>query len=565
VSTQVVGGASSAECFLDAGRLTAGGPRAFARAVERLLWHLGFEDVRNIDGPGDAGGDLLAARGGSRWVFQCKWKRGGTVAETAIREVDSAKAFYGTDRAVVVTNRSFGRKALGHRQRLLGVGVRVDLWTGDTLAKFAAEIMPRFVPARYELRPYQRDAVAAARRGLAADRRALAVMATGLGKTVVAGEVIAEWLSAEPAGEVLVVAHAKELVRQLETALWRHVPKDVPTQVLTGDSARPQSLRGVTCATVQSALAAVEAGWRPGFVLVDEAHHSGETGVFQRLLDTLAETPTLAMTATPWRGDGFDIAERFGPPVFRMGIAEGMAAGFLAEVDYRLFVDELDWDAVAEASAQGLSVRELNRRLFIPRRDEAIADALREAWDTTPEPRAIVFCRTINHAEEFAGLLRSRGWARAACVSTRQTRRERDVLMSEFRDGRIPIVTAIDVFNEGVDVPDVNILCFMRVTHSRRIFVQQLGRGLRLRPGKTKVEVLDFVSDVRRVAATLDLQRALQQLDRDLIEHVDVAPQMVRFSEPSIGTFLDEWIRDAAELEDAGEEVRLQFPEVPYS
>lgn len=274
--------------------------------------------------------------------------------------------------------------------------------------------------------------------------------------------------------------------------------------------------------------------------------------------------PTLALTATPWRGDEYDISSRFGQPVFRMGIAEGMAAGFLAEVDYRLFTDGLDWQAVAEASEKGLTIKDLNHRLFLPQRDEAVIDHLREAWNRTVAPRAIVFCRTIDHAEEVAQLLRANGWRRARCLNTRQTKRDRDVLMSEFRDGRIPIVTAVDIFNEGVDVPDVKILCFMRVTHSRRIFVQQLGRGLRLSPGKERVEVLDFVSDIRRAAATIELQRALDRLRDDEIERLKLPQPMVSFSEPKIGSLLQEWIKDAAALEDANEEVKLQFPEVPY-
>ena len=69
----------------------------------------------------------------------------------------------------------------------------------------------------------------------------------------------------------------------------------------------------------------------------------------------------------------------------------------------------------------------------------------------------------------------------------------------------MPIIVTVDMLNEGIDIPDVNLIAFLRVTHSRRIFVQQLGRGLRLSPGKSVVRVLDFVSDVRRIAAAKGL------------------------------------------------------------
>ena len=554
---------AAAGTFLDPARLGLDGPYAFGRTIERLLLHLDFHDIRNIDGPGDEGGDILSARDGSRWVFQCKWTSKQTIDATGVEQADAAKAYYGTDRAVVVTNALESAGALKRRRELRSVGSRIDLWNADALVKFAGDVTPAYPPTRLHgdaLRPYQRAAISKATMALERDQRALVILATGLGKTVVAGDIIDKHLGGKPDDPVLVVAHTKELVVQLERALWKHLPKTVPTQLLTSDQ-RPSSTSGVTCATVASALKAVRAGYHPGLVVVDEAHHVGEEGRFQELLDLLADVPQLALTATPWRGDGYDLGHRFGAGVFTMGIADGMAAGYLAQVDYRLLVDAgLDWEAVTEASEQGLTIKDLNRRLFLPQRDELIADTLREVWDRTHEPRAIVFSRTINHAEEFAQMLRERGWARAQCLSNRQSKRERNILMSHFADGRIPIITAVDVLNEGVDVPDVNILCFLRVTHSRRIFVQQLGRGLRLRPRKDQVVVLDFVSDIRRIAATISLRRDLEWLASGAIERVWMTKSEFSFSRPDIGSLLEEWIKDAASLEDADEEVRLQFP-----
>ncbi len=547
------------ESFLSAERLEGLGPRRLLRVIERLLWHLGFDDVRTIDGSGDQGGDILALRRGLRWVFQSKWTVGPTIDQTAVKQVDAAKAYYGADRAVVVTNARPGRPAIEHQARLATVGVRVDFWDGPALLRFGSDTIPDRIPGPFDLRKYQREAINVAQDGIASAGRALVIMATGLGKTVVAGEVVRGHLAARPGEAVLVVAHTTDLIAQLERAMWRHIDKSVPTGLLSGTD-RPDRLEGIVCATVQSALGVVADGWRPDLVVVDEAHHVSDDGMFRALLDTLDGVPLLGLTATPWRGDGYDLAHRFGEPVFSMGIAEGMAEGFLAEVDYRLYVDNIDWSVVSEASELALTVRDLNARLFLPQRDEAVVDELRDAWNTTVNPRAIVFCRTIEHAEEIAAQLRTAGWRRAASISNRQSRRDRDILMSEFRDGRVPIVAAVDIFNEGVDVPDVNILCFLRVTHSRRIFVQQLGRGLRLREGKDRVRVLDFVSDVRRIAATLDLQRAYDAASGD-IEHLTLPHATFTFSEPEIGSLLQEWIKDAAALEDASEEVRLQFPE----
>ncbi|SCG06283.1 Helicase conserved C-terminal domain-containing protein [Streptomyces sp. Ncost-T6T-2b] len=128
-----------------------------------------------------------------------------------------------------------------------------------------------------------------------------------------------------------------------------------------------------------------------------------------------------------------------------------------------------------------------------------------------------------------------------------------------FRSGQTPILTAVDILNEGVDVPDVNILCFARVTHSRRIFVQQLGRGLRLRTGKTHVEVLDFVSDIRRVAAIMNIR---QQVAEDELEILRLTQRgtSFEFADQRAESLMREWIKDAASLETALDESRLQFP-----
>jgi superfamily II DNA or RNA helicase len=525
------------------------------------LLHLGFVDVTNIDGPHDQGGDILATRGGRCWVFQTKWKSSGTVAASAIDEVINAKAFYRADRSAVVTNAHVGPSMRKRRDELKRSGVSVELWSGQELLELFENdslASPR-LPER-ELRPYQADAFERIVEDLENTGRALLILATGLGKTVIGGEVIARHLSRSPADKVLVVAHTKELIEQLEHALWYHVAKDVRTQLLTGDH-RPDDLRGITCATVSSALSYVRAGYKPGLVMVDEAHHIAEDGHFAELLEHVGHAAQFGVTATPWRGDRFSITARLGEPSYTLGIEDGMRLGYLAEVRYRLFADDLDWDFVRGASKHSYTIKDLNARLFLPQRDEAIRDELIGAWSTIRNPRAIVFCRTVEHAERMARLLNGVAqWQGALAVHAQLDRRERQLRLMRFRSGDIPIVTAVDILNEGVDVPDVNILCFARVTHSRRIFVQQLGRGLRLREGKSHVDVLDFVSDIRRVAAIMSMREQVGAGELETLR-LNGKGTTFEFSDQRAETLMREWIKDAASLETALEEARLQFPD----
>lgn len=549
--------------FLSPEYLLAAGPQGLNHSVERALWHMRFKDVRLIDGSNDEGADILAVRGREQWVIQCKYSSKGPIDRKGVDDAERARARYGADHAVVVTNTTLNSTAETRRKALALIGIKIDAWTGATLSRIFDQ-MPEEVPTAYALRPYQEEAANSIEASLDREGRSLLVLATGLGKTVVGGEVIRRHLAKNPHSPVLVVAHMKELVEQLEKAMWRHVGKSTPTQVLHGDS-KPSSFDGVTVATIDSVLGLVRTGWRPGLIMVDETHHVGETGMFAELLDICDEARQFGVTATPWRGDKFDITTRFGQPSYTLGIAEGMAAGYLASVDYRMFVDNLDWDFVRDMSQHGYSVRELNKSLFLPQRDEEIVDRFREAWREVAEPRAIVFCQTIEHAERMATLLQGadQSWRRAAFLHSGMSRQRRQILLNAFRLGRVPIITCVDVFNEGVDVPDVNLIAFLRVTHSRRIFVQQLGRGLRLREGKDQLKVLDFVTDVRRIAAGLDLKRSLAAMRGGDVEELALplpGGSSINFSDETAGSLLDYWIEDAADLETSAEEVRLQFP-----
>jgi superfamily II DNA or RNA helicase len=533
-------------------------PAALTRLVERLLWHIGFEDVSNVDGSGDGGADVVAIRGTTRWVLQVKSSRSGAIPESAVNELLSGLQNYGAHRGAVVTNTLFSKGAVDRAKTLRqATGVDIGLWARSELVRLGldAECRDRF--SSPNLRPYQVEAFLAVRSDLEKRNAAFLVLATGLGKTVIAGTVIDWFLSGKPDAQVLVLAHTRDLVDQLERALWRCLPKSVPTQQLQGDE-KPTALPGVTVATVQSAITYVRNGFRPDFIFVDEAHHTGGDTYFAEILETCDDALRLGATATPWRGDEFDVTTFFGDPSYKIGIEDGMRLGYLVDVDYRLFVDNIDWDYVRSLSSGSYSIPELNSRLFLPQRDEQIRDELLDVWHRTPNPRGIVFCQTVEHADKFLEIIRRVPlWSRAAAIHSKLGKNEQKTNLAKFRLGDIPILVAVDILNEGVDVPDVNIVCFARVTHSRRIFVQQLGRGLRLSEGKTMVTVLDFVSDLRRVRETFGLRQQVVGHSEDLLLP---SSHSITFNDAQAESLLREWVFDAADTETPLDEVRLNFP-----
>lgn len=548
--------------FFSSERVLAGGPAGFTRSLERLLPLLGFTHVVNIDGANDQGGDLLAYYGRELVAIQARWKLHptlGSVSDDAVDEVSRAIDAYAAASGIVVTNGRFTKNARARIAALAEVGRPVKAWDGASLVKLARGAAE--LPPQVELRPYQVEAVENAWSALSEDGlgRALVYLATGLGKTIVAGSVVARQLERKPDSSVLVTAHSTDLIDQLEKAMWTFIPKDVPTQRI-GDGDHQDDLSGVTFAVLPSAHAYVQRGFRPDLLIVDEVHHVGETGYYARMIETLGTVPRLGVTATPWRGDRFDIERTFGTPVVRMSIPDGINRGYLAQVDYRMLADNIDWDFVQEASEHSYTIKDLNRRLFIPERDEAIRDRLAAVWNATRAPRGIVFCQTIEHADALAELLRrSSTWRGVETVHNGLTKRQRQQALLRFRSGKTQLLTSVDLLNEGIDVPDVNIIVFARVTHSRRIFIQQLGRGLRLRAGKEKVVVLDCVSDLRRIAEVSSFRA---QVEAGETEVLNVSRSTFDFEDQSVAGLIDQWIADIGDLAGAADVVRLEFPPV---
>lgn len=294
-------------------------------------------------------------------------------------------------------------------------------------------------------------------------------------------------------------------------------------------------------------------------IIVDEAHHA-LANAFSSCIEHLKPKLLIGMTATPWRGDGKTIDSIFGEPIAKVSLIDGMRMGFLAVVDYRLMCDNINWDELPKLAKTKLSIKDLNKRLFLPQRDDAVIAEIIKTIGSIKEPRVIIFSPSKKHANAFAIKLVSAGIT-AANMSIDDKILRRQILL-DFSSGKIQALTAVDILNEGIDVPDVNILVFLRATHSRRIFIQQLGRGLRLSSGKEEVIVLDFVTDIRRIAAVKELDDEAKKTpyDRDT-ETVLLQDGVVTFSNNKGQKFIDAWLDEVASLQDQDEAEKLIFPD----
>ena len=414
--------------------------------------------------------------------------------------------------------------------------------------------------ANGEIRLYQQDASERLRDALIDTGQGQLVLATGLGKTVIMAETVASLLrdGRVPGNRVLVLAHTCPLVDQLIQEFWFQLPRTVPTHRYA-DQETPAYWEGITFATIQSISRNLDTLPNFGLLVVDEAHHVG-AATFQDTIASLRPRMIAGVTATPWRGDGYDIDRLLGPPLVKMGISEGLQKGHLSDVDYRLLADNLDWEFVQQASTHKYSLSQLNRKLLLPTRDDEAARLATETFRSQRRRAAIAYCPSGVHARSFAATLRQFGF-QAEAILHETPPRDRAKLMFRFRAGELQFVTVVDLFNEGVDVPDVDMILFLRVTHSRRIFVQQLGRGLRTSSRKDRVIVLDFVTDLRRVAEVLELDQAIKG---GSVERLGLGRSLICFSNQSAGSFLREWMLDQASLFLREEDPTLELPHYDY-
>jgi superfamily II DNA or RNA helicase len=546
--------------FISEERLAYGPWQALERAVARLLDHWGFSDVAVVGGSGDQGADVVASINGQRWVVQCKYRSAGAIGEDAITEAVRSMSAYEADVAVVATNQYFAQAAYQAQNKFRSNGIDVRLWNGANLLSNYKQL-PTSSRRHREMRTYQLDAVESVERarGQGSDK-ALVVMATGLGKSLVASQLAANELARNTGQTVLVLAHTVDLVRQLDQSFWPQLPKGVSTHLWT-DGESPAYTGGIVFATWQSLHAHArreELVRRFGLVIVDEAHHAPSVS-FSRLLGELKPRFLVGLTATPWRGDKASLRELFGDPVFTMDIIDGMQRGYLAEVDYRMLTDELDWEEVALRSREGLTVRDLNRLLVLPERDVAVGEVVASHYQKKGNARTLVFCRSIEHAERMRQLLATLGIS-SAVIHASLPRELRFRNLTSFRRGQVHCLVSVEMLNEGIDVPDVNMVVFVRVTHSRRIFVQQLGRGLRLSKGKSNVLVLDFVADIRRLAAGVSMNQsaALRAKGPEVLRFGD--GRIVAFNNDKPLSFFKEYLGDVASIEDLDDDSRLRFP-----
>jgi superfamily II DNA or RNA helicase/HKD family nuclease len=320
----------------------------------------------------------------------------------------------------------------------------------------------------------------------------LVMMATGTGKTVVAG-LDYRRLRRSGVNSLLFVAHQERILRQ-SRAVFRQILRDGTFGELFVGGDKPSEWRHVF-ASVQSLhrlnLDEVDPA-RFDMVIVDEFHHA-EAPTYQRLLKTLRPRILLGLTATPERADGLDIWHWFdGHTAVELRLWEALERQLLSPFQYFGVHDDVDLNAVQWRRGRGYDVTELeNVYTGDDARVRIILEAVRNTLDVR-HMKGLGFCVSIKHADFMATRFERAGIPAVSLHSQVSSEIQR-AAVEQLERGDLKMLFTVDLFNEGVDLPTVDTILMLRPTESATIFLQQLGRGLRLADDKACLTVLDFI------------------------------------------------------------------------
>ena len=326
----------------------------------------------------------------------------------------------------------------------------------------------------------------------------LVVAATGTGKTVLAAldykRVLQRWGKAR----LLFVAHRKEILDQ-SLRTFRHVLKDGSFGELFVGRQRPDEWQHVF-ASIQSLSREVLDRIKPDqfdVVIVDEFHHA-KADSYERLLKRVQPKLLLGLTATPERADGKDVTEWFdGRIAVDLRLWDAIDEGLLCPFQYFGIADETDLSEL-EWKKGGYDLGQLED--VYTGNDARVAKILKALNEIASDPlnmRALGFCVSIKHAEFMAKRFSAAGIPSLA-VSGKTNTEERDAALRHLKAKDVNVLFAVDLYNEGVDVPEIDAVLFLRPTESITVFLQQLGRGLRKSEGKSGLTVLDFIGQQHR-------------------------------------------------------------------
>lgn len=335
--------------------------------------------------------------------------------------------------------------------------------------------------------------------------RNLVVAATGTGKTVISALDYKRFRKQNPGKpcRLLFVAHREEILRQ-SLYTFRAVLKDANFGELFVGNYRPETIDYLFLSIQTFNSQDFTAKTAPDFydyIIVDEFHHAAAP-TYQKLLSYYQPKILLGLTATPERMDGKSILPYFNYRIAaEIRLPEAIDRKLLCPFQYFGVTDTVDLNTL-KWSAGGYDKGELSALYTFSgavanRRADLVVSSLLKYVTDIDEVKGLGFCVTVDHAQFMSRYFNDHGIP-SIFLTGKSSDEERKSAKDRLVRGDIRFIFVVDIYNEGVDIPEVNTVLFLRPTESLTIFLQQLGRGLRLAEGKECLTVLDFIGQANK-------------------------------------------------------------------
>ncbi|MFV9473692.1 DUF3427 domain-containing protein [Advenella sp. RU8] len=327
--------------------------------------------------------------------------------------------------------------------------------------------------------------------------RNLVVAATGTGKTLISAFDFARFVKQKPEAKFLFIAHREEILKQAREA-YRGVLKNGHFGEIWVGAYQPDHYHQLFASiqTLNNQLAALSL--TPDYydyIVIDEVHHIAASS-YRTVINYFKPEILLGLTATPERHDGVDILSDFcGVIAAEIRLPEAINQRHLSPFQYFAIDDDTDLRNISWSRGRYDIAQLSNVYTHNQQRVNKIVRSLQEIITDTSKMKALAFCVSKDHANYMCRQFLLKGIP--SDVLTSDNRHERQQKQQAIRSGQINVLCVVDIFNEGVDIPEVDTLLFLRPTESLTVFLQQLGRGLRLSDEKECCTVLDFIGNSR--------------------------------------------------------------------
>ncbi|MGQ9856550.1 MAG: DEAD/DEAH box helicase family protein [Fervidobacterium sp.] len=321
--------------------------------------------------------------------------------------------------------------------------------------------------------------------------KALVVLATGVGKTFLAA------FDSMQFNKVLFVAHREEILKQAKSTFGKVRPAAKMGLFNSQVKDKDKDIVFASVFTIGKDEYLNESYFPPDYfdyIVIDEFHHAAAES-YKKLLNYFKPKFLLGLTATPERMDGKDVFEICDyNVVYDLRLTDAVNRGYLVPFHYYGIYDETDFSKIPIVDGH-YKEDELEKVLIVHKR----ADLVLSKYLEKGRKKALGFCVSKAHAEYMADYFNKNGVKACAVYSGEQGENAipRWEAIEKFRSGQLEVIFTVDVFNEGVDIPEIEMVMFLRPTESPTVFIQQLGRGLRKAKNKEYLIVLDFIGNYK--------------------------------------------------------------------